>query len=180
MRCLPSRHTVLALAVVSGLSVMSISQPSAAASFASVTLQETLRGAPIVVHGVAVPNTTIAPQHPFLYFDLKVTKVLKGTLPGQPDVITIRELNGHGPAGHPREGKPVVLMLNGRNDQGSYDLYGMEMGELEVDPSGELHGPAIAMDNQIAEEAHAKKGLKKGHVHKKWTLPDIEVLSQKN
>lgn len=178
MRPFPSRHSVVALAVICGLGVAGVSQPTVASSFASVTLQETVRSAPIIVQGIAVPNTTM-PAHPnFLYFDLQVTKVLKGTLSGQPGVITIRELNEHGPGGHDRKGTPVVLMLNGLNNQGSYDLYGLEMGEIEIDPSGNLHGQAITIDDQIAEEVHARKGLRNGHVKKKWTLPDIEALSR--
>ncbi len=109
----------------------------------------------------------------YTFYPLDVTEALKGEF--DETSITIREIGGEKDgvgldidgAAHFTEGEDVVIFLNDKNSDGSFDVHGMMLGKYNVirNNNGQevLAGPGITRDESISQ---------------KWTIESLRHLIQ--
>jgi hypothetical protein len=125
-------------------------------------------------------------QRIYTYYELQVSETLKGDAP--PQAIMMRELGGEkdgvglqiaGTAEF-QPGEDVVVFLNEKNPEGTFDIHGMMMGKLEVqvDADGDelLRGPSLNLTPGVLHEDSPTPEDPKQK--KKWTLSALRQLIQ--
>jgi hypothetical protein len=133
-----------------------------ATTFLQRPFPETVADAPVIVRGRIGSassdwgTTAEGQKRIYTMYDLALSEVLKGPVNPDSKTLVVRELGGtkngigmqiSGTAQFDT-GEDVVVLLNNRNPDGSYDVRGMMMGKLNVkqDSNGAdtLAGPALA------------------------------------
>ncbi len=124
----------------------------------------------------------------YTFFELKISEVLKGAAPASGNLFFRQmggEKNGMGMmipgSAEFKRGEEVVVFLNPRNPDGSFDLLSLMMGKYEVvkDENGEsvLRGPGITEGTAIVDEhGHETGGQNGSKSVKKWTLDGLRAL----
>lgn len=144
----------------------------------AVPLEQSTVKAPFIVYGkiqrarVANASTATGVLLPFTFFDMQVTEVMKGDIPEKQITFLQKgggNLNTEGSATF-HEGENVVVFLNDKNLDGSYELRGLKMGKLIVEPGEVLKGPAITADARWSAE-HGDQSARST-----WTLNDLRAL----
>src|SRR5581483_8263102 len=123
----------------------------------------------------------------YTMWDFEVAEVFKGSVNGDKSVV-ISELGGvKDGVGMQISGKAqfvagedVVVMLNNRSGDGSYDLRGIMMGKLNVkqDSNGNdyLVGPALYEGNGMVHDDAANQAQGSGGGANAWTLERLRHL----
>ncbi len=162
------------------LSTILVGTWAKATTFAPAPLGQTIHESPIIVSGtiisVAVKNDVTLSGNllPFTYYQFNVTEVLKGSLSA--NSIVIRQMGGgnlraSGAASFSIN-ENVIVLLDTRNPDGSYDVHGLSLGKIRMDSlSGNLSGTAIESDKQ---HALFTKTAPKDH----WSMNDLRSLIQ--
>lgn len=175
------------------LSILLLCQAAWATTFMQQPFPDAVNDAPIVARGKIGSSTSDwgsladGQRRIYTFYDFALSEVLKGPVASTSGhSITIREMggskNGVGMevAGTARfdTGEDVVVFLNPRNADGSYDVRGMMMGKLDVkqDENGNdyLVGPALIekQGNGIVQDdtLHINQGARA------WTLDRLRRL----
>jgi hypothetical protein len=134
--------------------------PAYATTFLQQPFPEAVGEAPIVVRGHIGNSfsdwaTADGQKRIYTFYELGVSEVFKGPVPPAAKTLAIRELGGtKGGVGmqvagtaHFDQGEDVVVFLNPKNPDGTYDMRGMMMGKFNIkqDANGKeyLAGPGL-------------------------------------
>jgi hypothetical protein len=185
------RRSVLTLILTAGIG----GWPSQAhaTSFFERPFPESVKDAPVIVHGKVGPTYTDwghegdGSKKIFTYWELQVIEVLKGQAQGRSGAIRMREMGGEKDglgmqvAGTAQfnPGEDVVVFLSDQNGEGSHDVWGMMMGKYNVqkDESGKevISGPGI---NNLTRPriSDGDEGQHDTPGASKWTLDSLRSL----
>jgi hypothetical protein len=179
------------------ISLLALASTAWGTTFMQQPFPDAVSDAPIIVRGhigssVADWGSTADGQRRiYTSYDLSLAEVLKGQVATQPgSSLAIRELGGvKGGIGmqvagtaHFDPGEDVVVFLNNRNPDGSYDIRGMMMGKLSVkqDENGNesLIGPALAerQGNGIVQDDAVGQAQGGTGASGAWTLDRLRHL----
>ena len=157
--------------------------------------QDTVQEAPTIVHGKVGMSysdwgkTADGGKRLYTFYELLISEVLKGNASG--NSLIMREIGGEKDgvglqvpgAAQFNRGEDVVVMLSGKNEDGSYDVWGLTMGRYVVqkDESGQ---------ESVVGAGITAKGDEQGIVHpddidsnvkvsaSQWTLDRLRQLIQ--
>lgn len=166
--------------------------PAWATSFIERPFPQTVQDSPVIVHGRVGPTYTDwghesdGGKRIYTYWELEIVEVLKGSVDGAQGVLRMREMGGEkdgmgmqvpGSAQF-NTGEDVVVFLSDKNSEGSYDVWGLMMGKLNVQKNGDgkeiLSGPAInnlTHSRLLDDESHGDTPSAS-----KWTLDALRNL----
>jgi hypothetical protein len=150
-----------------------------------------VKDAPVIVHGT-VGNSYTDWGHErdggkriFTYWELSTDEVLKGQAEAG-GIIRMREMGGEkdgvgmqvAGAATFSQGEEVVVFLGDKNDEGSYDVWGMSMGKYTFTPDpdgGEpmLRGAGIGLRRPRMTDGD---GARPSDVPQKWTVAALRRL----
>jgi hypothetical protein len=172
------------------------SHPAWATSFLEQPFPDSVKDAPVIVHGKVGTSMTDwgherdGGKRIFTYWDLDVGEVLKGAAENPGSILRMREMGGEkdgvgmqvSGAATFSLGEDVVVFLDEKNSEGAYDVYGMMMGKyvLQKDVDGQevLYGAGIGRaGGHDGDEPQAEKSPAP-----KWTLEALRrvIASQSN
>ena len=177
--------------------------PAGATSFLERPFPDSVQDAPVIVHGTVGPTMTDwgherdGGRRIFTYWEVEVVEVLKGSAESAGSILRMREMGGEkdgtgmqvSGAATFSTGEDVVVFLDDKNSEGSYDVFGMMMGKyvLKKDADGQsiLSGAGInSLSRPRIYDADDAPGnqAKDAPTVQKWTLEALRrlIASQSN
>jgi len=167
-----------------------------ATTFFPTPFPETVNDAPVIVRGIiGATHTDWAVSEDggkriYTYWELQVSEGLKGTIASR--VIQIREMGGEkdgigmqiSGTAHFDRNEDTVVYLNKRNNEGSYDVWGMMTGKFQIAKNDK--GQEYLIGGALAIDAHGGHG-DGGHDDsadnsgspKQWTFDALRNLIEK-
>lgn len=194
----PTRYFNSLAILVMLLGAVLTSKTSQATSFLERPFPDSVKDAPVIVHGRVGATTTDwgherdGGKRIFTYWELDVGEVLKGAAERAGNILRMREMGGEkdgvgmqiSGAATFSLGEDVVVFLDDKNSEGSYDVYGMMMGKYtftkDADGQETLYGAGLSSVEKPriydAEDDHAATPVPK------WTLEALRrlIASQSN
>jgi hypothetical protein len=188
------RSSLLHLSLL-GAALLIVPTLAAATTFIQQPFPEAVSDAPVIVRG-KIGGSTVdsgrtggdSGQRLYTYYELRVTEPLKGDLQGQ-EKLTMREMGGAkggvgmhvAGAAQFTTGEEVVVFLNDRNSDGTYDVRGMMMGKYnlrtQADGTEVLTGPGLAGDGKtITTDDTANRAQTGTGAASPWSLDRLRQL----
>jgi hypothetical protein len=172
-----------------------------ATTFLDREFPDSVRDAPVIVRGKTGLSYADwgkgddGGKRIYTYYELQPTEVIKGAAPSS-GTIMLRQLGGEkdgigmqvAGTAHFERGEDVVVFLNEKNVEGSFDVRNMMMGKFDLERDSEgnevLVGPGLGLGKpgQVVDSHGGDEGHGGPSSRKKWTLESLRQIvdAQKN
>lgn len=171
--------------------VLVTAMPARATTFFEQPFPESVKQAPIIVRAKVGASTVDwglsqdGAKRIYTYYDIQVDEVFKGKVAGTN--LKMREMGGEkdglgmhvAGAAQFERGEDVVMMLNERNLDGSYDVLGLMTGKYNIrqNESGKETLVGFGIQGEGDGHDHGNRGSQTGTGdEKEWTLEGLRQL----